>query len=121
MQMTISSGPGWDLVKLDGELTSEKTSELEELLQRFLTVGHYNVILDLSGLRYIGSAGLSLLIRYSNACRRWERGDLHLAAVPPVILNLFQVAGLVTEEQSTFSIYSTLDAAQEAAQKRVSR
>ncbi len=121
MHTTISSGAGWDLVALGGEITSAEISELEEVLQRFLTVGRYNVILDLAQVTYIGSAGLSLLIRYTSAFRRWERGDLHLAALPETILNLLQVAGLISEDHSHFSIYPTVHAAAEAAQKRTSQ
>lgn len=121
MQIIISSGAKWELVTLGGEITSAEISELEELLQRFLTVGRYNIILDLAQVTYIGSAGLSLFIRQTSALRRWERGDLHLAALSEPVHNLLQVAGLISEERSHFSIYPTVEAAQEAAQKRTSQ
>ena len=121
MQTTIQSGPGWDLVILGAEITKAEINELEELLQRFLAVGHYNVILDLAQVTYVGSAGISLLLRYTNAFRRWDRGDLLLAQMPETILSLFQVAGLVSEEKSALSIYPSVDAAKEAATKRASR
>ena len=121
MQLIVSSDVKWELVILAEDITSADIGELEELLQRFLTVGQYNVVLDLARVTYIGSAGLALLIRYTNAFRRWERGDLHLAALSDAVSNLLQVTGLVTEERSHFSIYPTVEAAKEAAQKRASQ
>ena len=121
MQLIVSSGVKWELVILSGEITSADIGELEELFQRFLTVGHYNVIVDLTRVTHIGSAGLALLISYTNAFRRWERGNLHLAALSPAVSNLLAVTGLVTEEGSHFSIYPTVDAAKQAAQKRASQ
>lgn len=121
MQLIVSSGMKWEMVILGGQITSVDIGELEELFQRFLTVGHYNVIVDMSRVAYIGSAGLALLIRYTNAFRRWERGDLHMAALSPAVNNLLEVTGLVTEERSHFSIYPTVDAAKAAAQKRATQ
>jgi len=121
MQTTIRSGVGWDLVVLNGPITSADIGQLEDHLQRFLTMGHYNVILDLTNVTYIGSAGLSLLIRYTIAFRRWEQGDLHLANLPETLRSLLQVAGLVSENHSHFSIYPNVDAAQKAAEKRISK
>lgn len=118
MQLIVSSGVKWELVILSGEITSADIEELEELFQRFLNLDHYNVIIDLARITYIGSAGLALLIRYTNAFRRWERGDLHLAALSPSVSNLLEVTGLVTEDHSHFSIYPTVNAAKEVVQKR---
>jgi len=120
MQLILSSGVKWELVILGGDVTSADIDELEELFQRFLALNHYNVIVDLARVNYIGSAGLALLIRYTNTFCRWGRGDLHLAAPSTAVSNLLQVAGLVTEERSHFSIYPTVSAAQEAVQKRAS-
>ena len=121
MEIIVSKSEDWDLVTLEGTIAGAEIGTLEELLQRFSTIGRYNIILDLAKVRYIGSAGLSVLIRYTSTFRRWERGDLHLAAPPKTILNLLQVAGLIGENHSHFSIYSTVDAAKEAAQKRASQ
>ena len=118
MQTRVSSYPGWDEIAVSGEITSADIAPLEEILQRFLTVGRYHVIIDMSGLIYIGSAGLSLFIRYTNALRRWDRGDLYLADLSGPIQKLLQIAGLVSEEHSQFSIYPSLAAAREAVQRQ---
>jgi len=120
VEASINNGVGWDLVALKGDVNSADVSELGEILQRFLTVGRHNVILDLAEVGYIGSAGLSLLIRYTNAFRRWEQGDLHLATLSDEIHNLLQVTGLISEKRSRLSIYPSVDAAKEAAEKRIS-
>lgn len=118
MQATVSSHPGWDEIAVSGEVTSADIALLEEILQRFLTVGRYHVIINMADLTYIGSAGLSLLIRYTAALRRWDRGDLYLAELSAPIRQLLQIASLVTEEHSQFSIYPTLAAAREAVQRQ---
>lgn len=120
MQLTLNSGVKSELVILGGDVTSADIGELEEHFQRFLALNHYNVIVDLARVTYIGSAGLALLIRYTNTLRRWERGDIYLAAPSAAVTNLLHVAGLLTEERSHFSIYPTVNAAQEAVQKRAS-
>ena len=74
-------------------------------------LGRCQVILDLSACTYIGSAGLSLLVRFANSFRRWDRGDLYLAGVSPYIQGLLGIAGLATDESQFFRQYTSVEAA----------
>jgi anti-sigma B factor antagonist len=50
--------------------------------------------LDLKDLEYMSSAGIKVLISTLKTCKRWNRGDLRLANVPPRISDVFDLAGL---------------------------
>lgn len=97
------------VISIDGAVMVDDVATLETMLQRLLTMGHYRIFIDLQQCTYIGSAGLSLLIRFANSCRRWNQGDLYLVAPPAYILSLLRLASLLSEERSFFQIVATLD------------
>jgi anti-anti-sigma factor len=98
-----------DIVSIDGAVMANDVAILKGALQRFSTVGRYCVLVDLQHCSYIGSAGLSLLIRFANNCRRWNQGDLCLVAPPAYVVSLLRLAGLLSEERSFFRIAATVD------------
>ena len=81
------------LVSLRGELALPTASRLREVLVDLLRSGRTSIVLDLSDLTFIDSAGLGVLI---GGLRRAQLhgGDLALAGARPRILHVLAVAGL---------------------------
>jgi anti-anti-sigma factor len=98
-----------DLMTISGTVMATDSAALDRAFQRYLTVGRYQILLDLQDCLYIGSAGLAILISFANNCRRWKRGDLCLIAPHPYVMNLLQLAGLQGEERSFFRIVESVD------------
>jgi anti-sigma B factor antagonist len=64
------------------------------------------VVVDMSGVDFIGSAGLALLVGYHTRCR--ERGTpMYLAAPGPAVRRAVQVTAL----DGLFTVYDRLDQA----------
>lgn len=111
MHVESESGAHWEKLIVSGAVTGEDAEELEQRLQRFLTLGQYHLILDMSGLEYIASAGISALLRVTRACRRWQQGDLYLAHVPEDVLRLFHMIGLIGRQRPALTVVSTVEEA----------
>ncbi|MGB9593258.1 MAG: STAS domain-containing protein [Anaerolineae bacterium] len=82
------------LVKVSGRVDSSNAPDLEKALKELMEQGHFRIVVDMSGLNFISSAGLRVLISTAKTCRRWNRGDVYLAALPPHIMETFELAGL---------------------------
>jgi anti-anti-sigma factor len=108
MQIEHQPMETYDLVAITGAVDSASLPELEIVLQRIIQSGRYNIVVDLEHCSFIGSAGLQALLSTAQTCRRWERGDVYLCAVPPYIANLLQISGLAAPAtESGFQIYET--------------
>ncbi len=83
-----------DLVEVSGRVDSSTAPQLEAVLQKIMSEGRFRIVLDAHGLEYISSAGLRVLVATLKQVRRWNRGDLRLAALPPRIIDVLKLAGL---------------------------
>ena len=92
---TVDVGGGDDgtVVAPHGELDLATQAELRAALER--QAEHGSVTLDLSGLRFMDTSGLRLILETAEASRR---GEFEFAVLPgrPAVQRLFDVAG-VTE------------------------
>ncbi len=57
--------------------------------------GRFNIVFDMSDVDFISSAGLRVLIDVQKTCKRLNRGQLVLAAVPERIYGALDLAGFV--------------------------
>lgn len=90
-----------DLVKVSGRVDSSTAPTLEKHLRDIMEKGRYRIVVDMSDLDFISSAGIRVLISAAKNARRWNRGDLYLASLPSHILDTFKLAGLT----QVFKIY----------------
>ncbi|MBM4466216.1 MAG: STAS domain-containing protein [Chloroflexi bacterium] len=94
MEITTRQLRRVDLVTVSGRVDSATAPDLDKVLRSIVDEGRFRICLDLEGLEYISSGGLKVLISILKACRRWNRGDLRLASMPPRIAQVFDLAGL---------------------------
>jgi anti-sigma B factor antagonist len=78
-----------------GRIDSTTAPQLAAILDEFIGEGQYNLVLDMSDVNFISSAGLRVLIDTQKKCQRLTRGALVLAEVPEPIYEAFDLAGLV--------------------------
>ena len=91
------------LITLQGRVDSSKAPELEARLKELMAEGVYRFVIDLSQVEFVSSAFLRVLIAASKATRRFNRGDVYLAEVPPRIHDVLDLAGLLP----LFKIFDT--------------
>jgi len=92
-----------DLVRVKGRVDSATTPQLKETLDAILNEGRFKIVLNLSQVSFMSSAGLRLLIDTHKTCRRWNRGQLALAEVSPHLKEVLELAGLL----NMFKVYDS--------------
>ena len=80
-------------VRLTGELDSSTAAEVGELLDRLRGRGHRLIIIDVAGLRFLGTAGLREFVRTALALQE-PGGRLSLTNLSPWLRRMLSVTGL---------------------------
>jgi anti-sigma B factor antagonist len=99
------------VITVSGEIHVTTAPEFSESLNDAVAAGSRGVVVDMSGVEFIDSTGLSVLL---NGLRRVTRADGRMALVVsnPTVLRLFEI----TKLDSTFDIQPTRAAALERVQ-----
>ncbi len=81
------------LVRLSGDMTANSFALLEEEFNRVLDAGVAGMVLDLSGLDSLTSAGLGAIVNLTQLLDD-RKGRAVVAAVRPKVLGLIEMLGL---------------------------
>ncbi len=95
MKLTTEQFKHCDLVKVAGRIDSQAAPQLAEALDAITEAGRFKIVFDMSDADFISSAGLRVLIDVQKTCKRWNRGQLVLAAVPERIYETLDLTGFV--------------------------
>lgn len=79
---------------LQGRLDSNTSSDVEKEILSAITNGSNDVVLDFSGLDYISSAGIRVLVHCHKELEK-KHGHIFLAAVPKPIENVLYITGFL--------------------------
>ena len=82
-----------DVLTVSGRIDSSNASELENALSDLTDNERYNVVLDLSGIQYMSSAGLRAIVGSYRECRT-HGGDVRIANPSDRAREVFDLAGL---------------------------
>ena len=94
------------IVSLGGRMDASSSPSAEAVLFRLIESGTREIVVDMSKLDYISSAGLRVMLASLKKLRD-DGGQLVLAGLKPQIQNVFEIAGF----QRIFTIYSTTEEA----------
>jgi anti-sigma B factor antagonist len=78
------------LITLKGAIETTNASGLEDTLRRIIADRCYRIVVDLSGVNYISSAGWGIFISEIKSIRRND-GDIKLAAMTPEVREVFEL------------------------------
>ena len=84
-----------DLVKPTGRVDSQTAPQLADVLDGITNAGHHKIVIDMSEVEFMSSAGLRVLINSQKNCKRFNRGEVVLATVPQRIYDALDLAGFV--------------------------
>ncbi|MGD0574469.1 MAG: STAS domain-containing protein [Anaerolineales bacterium] len=93
-------------VQPKGRVDSNTAPELEEALVKLQGEGQNHIVLDLSEIEFLSSAGLRVMVSTMKNLRK-SAGDLVVASPNQRARDVLRLAGL----DSVFSIYETREAA----------
>lgn len=93
MEVTTKQFKNCDMVTLNGRVDSSTAPQLTEALENVTGDGRYKIVVDMSGLEYMSSAGFRALLSSQRQCKRYNRGEIVLASVPERIQEALELAG----------------------------
>jgi len=94
-----------ELVRISGRIDSSNVAQLDNILKE-IAGRKNNVVLEMSGVDYISSAGLRAMISLLRECKR-QKGDVRLAAPSERVSEVLTLAGL----DALFMVYDSDTAA----------
>lgn len=95
LEVTTKQFKRCDLVKATGRVDSYSAPQLADAFDAITEAGRFKIVFDMSGVDYISSAGLRVMISTQKACKRWNRGEIVLAGVPEQVYGALSLAGFV--------------------------
>jgi len=101
-EITVSKEAGVTLICVAGRIDSSNANELGEALTELIDSGNRSLVMDLSAVDYMSSAGLRELVSALKRVKR-DAGDLRIAQPSKRVLDVMTLAGLNT----IFTIYNT--------------
>jgi anti-sigma B factor antagonist len=101
MEITTQEYKHCDLVKVKGRVDSATAPEFTKALEKSTSNSRFKIAVDMSELEYMSSAGFRALLATQRNCKRYNRGELVLVAVPKRIKEALELAGFT----ELFKIY----------------
>lgn len=101
LEVTTNQFKRCDLVNAGGRIDSSTAPQLADAFNAINEAGRFKIVFDMSGVDYISSAGLRVMINVQKTCKRWNRGEMVLTRVPERIYGALNLAGFVP----LFNIY----------------
>lgn len=92
------------IITVEGRLDSSNSGELEKVLLECRSAGKNDLVIDFSGLDYISSAGLRVLLMAAKSAKA-AGGQVVLAALNANVRQVFDISGFT----SLFPIIEKLD------------
>jgi anti-sigma B factor antagonist len=93
LQVTVESEGATPLLRVAGEVDIQTSPILEMELNSLLDQGTTSILVDLAGVTFLDSTGLSVLIAGLKRCQT-TGGDLRLQSPRPNVLRVLEITGL---------------------------
>ena len=93
MEITTKKYKHCDLLSLQGKVDSYTAPDLTKAIEAMNHDGQFKIVLDLGNLEYMSSAGFRALLIGQRNCKRYNRGEVVLAAVPKKIMDALVLTG----------------------------
>ena len=106
MDITTNDYKRCSLVSVSGRVDSNTAPTFEDALRAVIEGGQRNVVLELSGVNFMSSAGLRGMVSSLKACKKGG-GDLFIATPSDRVSDVLKLAGLT----SLFSVYDDVTSA----------
>lgn len=113
MEVTTRKFPHFELLSIKGRVDSVEAPRLEQALRAVIGRGMYKLVIDMSQLEYMSSAGFRALAEAQRQVMHHNRGELVLTQVPGRVLEALSLVGF-TEH---FKIIDPLASALEYVEK----
>ena len=93
MEIKVKEFKQTELITIQGRVDSVEASRLVEALEAANHRGNYKLVVDMSQLEYMSSAGLRALAQAQRNSQRHKGGEVLLAQVPDQIREALEMVG----------------------------
>jgi anti-sigma B factor antagonist len=93
MEIAVKALDHCDVISVIGRLERSTAEQLTQALEASNKRGKYNLVIDLSQVEYIASAGFRALLIAQQNNRRNHHGELILAQVPDHVQQVLELTG----------------------------
>jgi anti-sigma B factor antagonist len=101
MEITSQEFKHCDLITIKGRVDSSTAPQLAQALESANESGKYKLVVDMTSLDYMSSAGFRALLAAQRNSKKYNRGEVVLVNVPDRIREALELAGF-TELFKTF-------------------
>ena len=101
MEITTQEFKHCDLITIKGRIDSATAPQMAQALESANESGKYKLVVDMSALEYMSSAGFRALLAAQRNSKKYNRGEVVLVNVPARIREALDLAGF-TELFKTF-------------------
>ena len=109
LRISVTTGPGHTLITLVGECDLHTSRQLRDVLTSEVSRGVRRMILDLSGLGFMDSTGMQVLLSVRTVLNV-RGGTMALVAPQPVVARILELTGA----DQYIPVYGSLEDAQTA-------
>ncbi|MFH1028751.1 MAG: STAS domain-containing protein [Pseudomonadota bacterium] len=95
MEITTQQFKHCDLLKVNGKVDSFTAPDLIKAIEALNNANRFKIILDMSKLEYMSSAGFRAILLGQRNCKRYNRGEIVLASVPKKVMEAFELTGFI--------------------------
>lgn len=95
LEIAVSDVENATIVAADGRIDSMSAGKLAGALSEAIAGGRVHIVLDLSAVDYMSSAGLREIVAAFKQAKR-ASGDLRVVRPSPRVMEVFEMAGLDT-------------------------
>ena len=93
MNLTVTPGTDYALVRPEGRLTATSVPRLRQAVDELVGTGSTRIVVDLSGTEFVDSSGLGALIGGLKSARL-AGGDLRIAAATERVKRVLKLTNL---------------------------
>jgi anti-sigma B factor antagonist len=93
MEISTKEFKHCDMLMVKGRVDSSTAPQFSQALEAITESGRFKIVVDMSDLEYMSSAGFRALLASQRTCKRYNRGEVVLAGVPERIQEALELAG----------------------------
>ena len=93
MEITTKQYKSCDVISVSDRVDSSTSPQFNESLEAITGSGRHNIVIDMTKLEYMSSAGFRALLSAQKECKKLGRGEVVLAAVPVRVKEALELAG----------------------------
>jgi anti-sigma B factor antagonist len=102
MEISAKKFKHCDIVSIKGRIDSSTAPKFSGILEEITNAGRFKIVIDLSEVDFMSSAGFRALLASQRVCKRYNRGEIVLAAVSTRVTEALELAGF----NELFKLYS---------------